>query len=86
MAPEYLQTDVHGLYILAELLDGFWRKPSHFRAAEIRLQGQNYGLSPLDRRRLQWEIEEDEGEVAPQQRPTPVPPTTDDPRRHLAAV
>ncbi len=26
-------------------------------AQEIRLQAQRYGLSPMDRRRLQWEIE-----------------------------
>jgi len=28
--------------------------------AEIRLQGVRFGLSPIDRRRLQWEIEHTE--------------------------
>jgi hypothetical protein len=56
MAPEYDPTDVHGLYLLAELIDRFWREPSKELAAEIRLQRQCYGLSPIDRRRLEWEI------------------------------
>jgi hypothetical protein len=57
MAPEYDDSDKHGLFMLAVLVDGFWRKPHWTAAAEIRLQGQRFGLSPIDRRRLQWEIE-----------------------------
>jgi tRNA U34 5-methylaminomethyl-2-thiouridine-forming methyltransferase MnmC len=57
MAPEYHESDVHGLYILAMLVDGFWTSPSQALAAEIRLQRQCFGLTPIDRRRLQWEIE-----------------------------
>lgn len=62
MAPEYDDSDVHGLFLLAALVDEFWRKPSQALAAEIRLQRQCFGLSPIDRRRLQWEI--DRGEAA----------------------
>jgi hypothetical protein len=57
MAPEYDDSDVHGLYMLAALVNGFWMNPSQAVAAEIRLQRQCYGLTPIDRRRLQWEIE-----------------------------
>lgn len=61
MAPEYDESDLHGLYVLANLIDAYWREPSPRvqagLAAEIRLQRQCFGLTPIDRRRLQWEIE-----------------------------
>lgn len=57
MADEYLEADIHGLYILAELVDRYWNSPSQTLAAEIRLQRQCFGLTPIDRRRLQWEVE-----------------------------
>lgn len=64
MAPEFDDSDRHGLFALAVLVDDFWMadKPS-VRAslsAEIRLQRQCFGLTPIDRRRLQWEIERGE--------------------------
>lgn len=62
MAPEWDSSDIHGLYILAMLVNAFWYEPSQALAAEIRLQRQQFGLTPLDRRRLQWEI--DRGEAA----------------------
>jgi hypothetical protein len=62
MAPEYDASDRHGLFVLAVLVDGFWHKPHWTAAAEIRLQRQCFGLTPMDRRRLQWEI--DRGEAA----------------------
>lgn len=59
MAPEIAagQADIHGLYVLAVLIDDFWRTGDPKLAAEIRLQRTAYGLTPIDRRRLQWEIE-----------------------------
>lgn len=69
MAAEFDQSDIHGLFMLAVLVDGFWIKPHWTAAAEIRLQGQRFGLSPLDRRRLQWEIEKvDEAQAKGEQR------------------
>jgi hypothetical protein len=66
MSSEWDESDIHGLYLLAQLIDDFWTgKPGMTKkeiAAEIRLQRQSYGLSPIDRRRLQWEI--DKGEEA----------------------
>jgi hypothetical protein len=64
MAPEFDQSDVHGLFVLAMLVDAFWVEPSTALAGEIRLQRQCFGLTPIDRRRLQWEI--DRGEQAEQ--------------------
>lgn len=64
MAPEFDDSDVHGLYALAMLVNAFWYEPSTGLAGEIRLQRQCFGLTPIDRRRLQWEI--DRGEEAEQ--------------------
>jgi len=61
MAPEYDESDRHGLFALAVLIDDFWTtadpKLRKDLAAEIRQQRQCFGLTPIDRRRLQWEIE-----------------------------
>lgn len=57
MAPEYDDSDKHGLFMLAVLVDAFWLTPSEKLASEIRMQRQCFGLTPIDRRRLQWEIE-----------------------------
>lgn len=65
MAAEYLPADVPGLVKLAKLEDEF-NYGDHERIAEIRLQRQCFGLTPLDRRRLQWEIERGEAAEARQ--------------------
>ena len=57
MAGEYHESDKHALFLLAVLVDAFWRAPSKELAAEIRLQRQAFGLTPYDRRRLEWTIE-----------------------------
>jgi hypothetical protein len=56
MADEYVRADEHGLFRLAVLIDMYWNEPSTQLASEIRLQEQRYGLSPLDRRRLEWSV------------------------------
>jgi hypothetical protein len=70
MAGEYLDADMRGgLFHLAYLHQLFWevadlgiagvnKLPA--LAAEIRLQEVRFGLSPIDRRRLQWEVEKGE--------------------------
>lgn len=67
MAPEYDESDRHGLFKLAMLQNDFWTaetaKERKEASAEIRLQEQRFGLSPIDRRRLQWEIEKSEAAV-----------------------
>lgn len=57
MSPEFDDSDMHALVMLAVLIDDFWWCPSKELAAEIRLQRACFGLTPLDRRRLQWEID-----------------------------
>lgn len=56
MAEEWVDADVPGLIALAFLVDEFWRTGNREIAAEIRMQQREYGLSPLSRRSLQWEI------------------------------
>lgn len=56
MAGELLPADVHRVYLLAELVNQFWQSPTSALATEIRLQGMCFGLTPIDRRRLQWEV------------------------------
>jgi hypothetical protein len=58
MADEYLRVDEHALFRLAALIDLFWSNPSKELAAEIRLEQQAFGITPLDRRRLEWSIEQ----------------------------
>ena len=88
MAPEYDTSDIDQLYVLALLVDGFWKKPSKELAAEIRLQRQCFGLTPIDRRRLQWEIDRGEEAAAKtaQRKASskPRPATRKDPRSALA--
>lgn len=67
MAGEYLGADMRGgLYLLAELHQRRWTESETkvlvAIAAEIRQQEIRFGLSPIDRRRLQWEV--DRGETA----------------------
>ncbi len=68
MFPEYDDSDIEGLISLAVLWDDFWQADNPTArirlAAEIRQNEVRYGLSPIDRRRLSWEI--DRGEEAEQ--------------------
>lgn len=86
MAPEFDDSDRHGLFLLAVLVDDFWRRPTWQLAAEIRLQRQCFGLTPIDRRRLQWEIErtDEAQDRGRRRRATSKPPA--DPLAALRAV
>ena len=85
MAKEFLHADTDGLFMLAALVDQFWKAPNPALAAEIRLQRQCYGLTPIDRRRLQWEIVRVE-EAERKRAPRPAAQTGDDPRAALRAI
>jgi hypothetical protein len=63
MAAVWLAADVPGLVRLAELVDLGHREGATPIAAmsEIRALEDRYGLSPLARRRLQWEVEQASG-------------------------
>lgn len=87
MASQWLETDADALGRLAVLWDEFYKRPSADALKEIRLQSAPFGLSPLDRSRLQWEVSR--AEEATQKRPALVPAKrtgTHDPRRILMAV
>ena len=71
MAELYLPTDVDGLVRLAMMVDDFYHDPNPKILAEIRLQEARFGLSPLDRSRLQWEVQRGE-EADRKRRPKPV--------------
>lgn len=89
MAVEYIACDVPGLVNVARLQDAV-NYGDLSGLAELRLQRQCFGLTPLDRRRLQWETER--GETAErrrsQQKPQPVsqPTAKNDPRNVLRMV
>lgn len=73
MFPEYDASDVEGLIQLAMLWQDFWEAtdstPRIRAMAEIRQNEVRYGLSPIDRRRLAWEIDRgDEAEQRIQER------------------
>lgn len=85
MAPEFLPADIHGLFRLAVLVDAFWEKPSVQLSAEILKVGQCYGLSPLDRRRLEWEVAKVE-DVQRKRAPVVSSGTGVDPRSVLHAL
>lgn len=72
MAGEYLDTDIDGLERLALLVDDFYNATGATARKdlmqEIRLQEARFGLSPVDRSRLQWEVQKGE-EAARKRRP-----------------
>jgi len=76
MAGEYLPTDIDGLARIALLVDDYYNKPNREVLSEIRLQEARFGLSPVDRSRLQWEVLK--GEEAEKKRKSP--------QRHLGVV
>jgi hypothetical protein len=86
MASQWLETDADALGRLALLWDEFYQKPDSKVMAEIRLQEQRFGLSPLDRSRLQWEVNRAEEAEQKSARREPVRRTGADPRTILMAV
>lgn len=85
MAAEYLLADRDGLVALTVLVDRFWKDPHPTLAAEIRLQRQCFGLTPIDRRRLQWEVVRVE-EAERKKRPSTPARSDVDPRSVLRAI
>jgi hypothetical protein len=53
---EYLRVDIHALYRLVILVDAFLKTGKLDTAKEIRLQEQEFGITPLSRRRLEWSV------------------------------
>lgn len=83
MAREWIEADLPLLYRLILLVEDFWcslsangRKDTDVRIAALE---QKLGLSPLDRRRLEWELPKAE-EPETDAPPAPPQPTGTDPR------
>ncbi|MHB8124662.1 MAG: phage terminase small subunit [Desulfitobacteriaceae bacterium] len=92
MASEYLDSDIDGLARIALLVDEYYKNPVGKGAkemlGEIRLQEARFGLSPVDRSRLQWEVlkgEEAERKRKPLQ-PAQLNQSAIDPRGILGVV
>lgn len=86
MASQWLVTDQDALGRLALLWDAFYKEPDARSLAEVRLQEQRFGFSPLDRSRLQWEVKRGEDAERQRQRPQSKRTGTSDPRSILMAV
>ena len=70
MAGEYVAMDRHGLLRLAHLVDQAHWFPGDLKLEEaIAKQEQRFGLTPIDRRRLQWTVQD------------PAPPAKASPKR-----
>lgn len=85
MASQWLDTDVDAMGRLALLWDELYKGDTR-AMAEIRLQEQRFGLSPLDRSRLQWEVSRAEEADRRTPKTAPARRTGTDPRGILMPV
>lgn len=53
---EFLRADLGSLFRLAILVDMFWKTGKLAVAKEIRVLEREFGLTPLARRRLEWQV------------------------------
>lgn len=93
MSDEYHASDIHQLYLLATLYHDFYLSPPGTvrrtqLASEIRLQRMAFGLTPMDRRKLEWTIEQvaEAQDRTARRRATKAPAPADDPRSALRVV
>lgn len=75
MSAEWHESDIHNVYVCAMLYDDMWRGDNatarQKAASEFRQQRASLGLTPYDRRRLEWTIETaDEAKAKGQRRRT----------------
>lgn len=56
MASQFVDADIPGIFRIIVLTQAFMKTPTTNISAEIRQLSFSYGLSPMDRRRLQWTI------------------------------
>lgn len=84
MSPEYVEADIDRLYMAASLVDAYWWSGGTDTKlhGEIRLALAGFGTTPLDRRRLDWELEREAENEAPAPEPSPVA----DPRATMRLV
>lgn len=91
-ATRWTATEKHQAYVVAALLDEFYRAPSVRLSAEIRSWEAGLGLDEMDRRRLQWEMPIEPATRARPARqaadpaPKRAPVKTADPRKRFRVV
>lgn len=64
IAREWVDADVPDLVALAQLVDVFWKAAPVDQPkahSEVRMAQQQFGLTPMSRRQLQWEVRKVEG-------------------------
>jgi hypothetical protein len=88
LVSEFLNVDINGLFRLAVLENNFWLEPCSKTHAEIRLAQKDFGLTPNDRRRLEWTVEtaekaKESGTQRTQAAARPAPDTGTDPRLYV---
>ena len=94
MAPEYVDSDLNGMFRIAMLVNDFWTADSAKSRAEVQIRLEkadaDFGTNPMARRRLQWEVERTEdAQAAGKSRRAKAAPAADpavDPRSILRAV
>lgn len=95
MSGEFHESDMHQLVVLACLMDDFFTATSRSMrtsiSAEIRQHRTAFGLTPYDRRRLEWTIEQvdeakDRGRQRRERQGVEQPAAGADPRGILRAV
>lgn len=85
MVSEWLEADIKGrLHRLLLLVEQYHHEPTAALDAQICRNESALGLSPMDRRRLQWTIEKTEQEQ--RRRPPQTPPASKSEMRELLQV
>lgn len=90
ISAEWVDADVPGLVALAALVDLYWRaangdgRDASKFLAEIRMQCREFGLTPMARRSLQWEVKRVE-RASELPSATPAPTRKRDPRLRALA-
>ncbi len=90
IAREYIDVDVEGLYVLMDLVENYWAaqevREKVSLESSINRQRTEFGLTPLSRRRLQWEVKRVEAAPTIQRSQPKNGAEPVDPRRLLSAV
>lgn len=76
MRTEYTRADVWRLVMMLDAFDRYWSGSATY-AQEVRLQGDKFGLTPIDRRKLGWTVRQampDAVTKPPQRRKDPPDP------------
>lgn len=57
---EFMRADLGSLFRLVDMVDAYWKSRSLALAKEIRMMEREFGLTPMARRRLEWQVAQSE--------------------------